>query len=176
MTIGMDSWSWKWTANGCHPSKSAYEAFFAGRTSCGWDHLVWKPWAPMRFNFFVWLVLRNRCWSSDRLAKRGLPHQPSCHLCNQCDETIQHLLLRCVYAREVWFGVLHWLGVGRLTPSSIDHILPWWSSWQQTIPPKMKKGINSVIICALRCIWLERNRRIFKNKSLLASQGPRHFA
>lgn len=34
-------------------------------------------------------------------------------------------------------------------------------------PPKFRKGVNSVFLCTLCCIWLEPNQRVFKNKSLL---------
>jgi hypothetical protein len=31
--------------------------------------------------FFIWLAI-NKCWTSDRLANRGLPHQPACPFCD----------------------------------------------------------------------------------------------
>jgi hypothetical protein len=30
--------------------------------------------APPPCKMFIWLVLKNRVWTADRLAKRGLPH------------------------------------------------------------------------------------------------------
>uniref|UniRef100_A0A453F0W5 Reverse transcriptase zinc-binding domain-containing protein n=1 Tax=Aegilops tauschii subsp. strangulata TaxID=200361 RepID=A0A453F0W5_AEGTS len=47
----------------------------------------------------------DRCWTSDRLARRGLQHQDVCPFCDQHDETINHLLVECVLAREVWTRV-----------------------------------------------------------------------
>lgn len=37
----------------------------------------------------------------DSLVKRGLPHQAACPLCDQDVETINHILVSCVFAREV---------------------------------------------------------------------------
>ena len=36
---------------------------------------TWKSKAPLRCRFFLWLAMHNRCWISDRLARRGLDHQ-----------------------------------------------------------------------------------------------------
>lgn len=50
-----------------------------------------------------------------------------------------------------------------------DSILQWWTSCQLCIPPKLRKGVNSVVISLLWCIWLERSRHVFKHTSLLPS-------
>jgi len=34
----------------------------------------------------LWLMAHNRCWTADRLARRGLPHPEECPLCEQEDE------------------------------------------------------------------------------------------
>ncbi|KAG2565174.1 hypothetical protein PVAP13_7NG025168 [Panicum virgatum] len=54
---------------------------------------IWKSWAPLRCKFFLWLAIKQRIWTADRLAKRGLPHHAACPLCDQEQETAQHLLL-----------------------------------------------------------------------------------
>jgi hypothetical protein len=36
--------------------------------------------------FFMWLVEHNRCWTTDRLAKRGMDHPEHFSLCDQCYE------------------------------------------------------------------------------------------
>uniref|UniRef100_A0A452YW54 Reverse transcriptase zinc-binding domain-containing protein n=1 Tax=Aegilops tauschii subsp. strangulata TaxID=200361 RepID=A0A452YW54_AEGTS len=63
---------------------------------------TWKSKVPLQCHFFMWLANKNRCWTSDRLATRGLPHQDTCPFCDQHEESIQHLLLSCVFARQVW--------------------------------------------------------------------------
>jgi len=53
---------------------------------------------------------------SDRLAKRGLPHLAVCPHCDQAEETVQHILVACVFSRQVWAVILHKLGLGSLAP------------------------------------------------------------
>lgn len=64
-----------------------YLATFAGRTCCSWKHLVWQPWAPLKFKFFVWLVC-YRCWTLDKFAKQGLPDRGKVFLVFRWDVTI----------------------------------------------------------------------------------------
>jgi hypothetical protein len=71
----------------------------------------------------MWLVAHNKCWTVDRLAKRGLQHPESCPLCDQEGEIINHLLVACVFSRQVWFLVLQQFGLQALTlqPQMGDH-------------------------------------------------------
>ena len=69
-----DTVKWVWESNGTFSVKSAYEARFLGREVSPTAAFTWKSKAPLRCRFFSWLAIRNRCWTSDRLARRGLPH------------------------------------------------------------------------------------------------------
>lgn len=86
--------------------KSACERFFVGGIE----------FEPHKAKLFLWLAIRNRCWTADRLQHRGMPHPKICPLYDQCNETINHLLLGCVFAREIWYHVLQWTGMDRLAP------------------------------------------------------------
>jgi hypothetical protein len=48
----------------------------------------------------LWLAAHNKCWAADRLAKRGLSHPDKCLLCDQEEETINHLLVSCCDQEE----------------------------------------------------------------------------
>jgi len=56
--------------------------------------------------FFLWLAAFKRCWTADRLQKRGLTHPESCPLYDQEHEGIDHLLVGRVFARHFWFRLL----------------------------------------------------------------------
>jgi hypothetical protein len=51
-----------------------------------------------------------------RLSHHGLDHLERCPLCDQEEETVQHLLTSCVFARSVWFSVLCIVGLQHLAP------------------------------------------------------------
>jgi len=94
-----DSHIWRLSSSGQYSAKSAFEGFFLGSTSFGPYERIWKSWAPPKCRFFMWLVTHDRCWTADRLAGQGLPHPAQCPLCDQEEETINHLLVSCVFAR-----------------------------------------------------------------------------
>lgn len=74
---------------------------------------------PMNYMFFVWLAINNKCWTYDRLAKRGLPHQSACPFCDQAEETINHILAACVLSREVCTWFLRELGLDVAPPPQL---------------------------------------------------------
>ncbi|XP_073363040.1 uncharacterized protein [Aegilops tauschii subsp. strangulata] len=64
-----DNVQWSWEANGLYSARSAYAAKFMGRQRSPTTSFTWKSKALLRCHFFTWLALRNRCWTSDRLAR-----------------------------------------------------------------------------------------------------------
>jgi len=95
-----DQFRWKLNQLGSYSSKIAYDACFVGSIRFPPWRRIWKSWAPLHCKFFLWLAIKQRIWTTGRLAKRGLPHQAACPLCDQEQETSQHLLLTCVFTRQ----------------------------------------------------------------------------
>jgi len=88
----------------------------------------------------MWLVAHNRCWTADRLAKRGLPHPERCPLCDQAEETIEHLLISCVFSRQVWYNILHKVGLQDLSPQPDDNSFDaWWARTNSGVDDQTKK-------------------------------------
>ena len=111
---------------------------------------------PLSLKLHMWLALKNRLWTADILQKRGLPHPPQCPLCSQDTETGEHLLVQCVFAREVWHTVLQWRGLQGLTPGPDSTAAQWWTDLAAALPcKKMKKEVSGLVILTARFIWLE---------------------
>ncbi|GJN14043.1 hypothetical protein PR202_gb00818 [Eleusine coracana subsp. coracana] len=124
----------------------------AGATTFEPWRRLWKAWVPPKCKIFLWLAIRNRCWTADRLARRGLPHLEQCPLCDQTDQTVQHLLTTCVLAREFWSRVLSKLNLEDRVPTlEEDCFANWWRRVVNKIPKEMKKGLNTVIILGALC-------------------------
>jgi hypothetical protein len=100
--------------DGSYSPKSVYAGLPQGTFSSRYWVRIWKSWAPGKSRFFMWLVVRDRCWTVDRLVKWGLRHPSRC--CNQ-KENINHLLLSCVFAQEFWFNILRRVGLQHLSPA-----------------------------------------------------------
>jgi hypothetical protein len=142
---------WSWSVDGVYSSKSAYTAFFAGRSRAITAAQVWRSRAPYGCRFFAWIVSRDRCWTADRLERWRLPHPAACPLCDQEPETIQHLLLGCVVARKVWAWALnHWDRLAWL-PDADTELLQWWAS--RPCPKATQRDFWTTTILIFWCIW-----------------------
>ena len=80
------------------------------------------------------------------MARRGLDHPDKCPLCDQQDETIQHILVSCVFARETWTKVLIRVGLLPLAPDSTNEVFQNWRASELQVPKTQKKGFNSLVI------------------------------
>lgn len=105
----------KLTSSGTYSAKSAYKALFLGSTKFEPWERIWKSWVPRKCSF-LWLAAHNRCWTTDRLEKRNMPHAELCVLCDQEKETINHLLVGCVFACQFWFFILQRNGLVTMEP------------------------------------------------------------
>lgn len=142
-----DQHVWRHESSGQFTSKSCYNVLFSGSiTFEPWKQL-WKSWAPPKCKTFLWLAIRNRCWTADRLRKCGMPHPVVCPLCDQEQETVQHLLTTCVFARQFWHGILAPFNLGHLIPSPVEaSFVEWWGGVINQIHKDKKKGFNSAIM------------------------------
>uniref|UniRef100_A0A0A9HR92 Reverse transcriptase zinc-binding domain-containing protein n=1 Tax=Arundo donax TaxID=35708 RepID=A0A0A9HR92_ARUDO len=167
LSLGVeDQHLWAPSVTGEFSCKSAYVRFFTGAVEFEPWKLIWKSWTPPRCKFFMWLAILNRCWTADRLARRGLDHPDRCPLCDQADETIQHLLFACVFARGIWFSVLSITGLQQLTPNQDGQTLQeWWSQAQFEVTPQCRKGFNSLVILIAWWLWKHRNSCVFEGAS-----------
>jgi hypothetical protein len=174
---------WRLSSNGIYSAKSAYDGFFLGSTLFRPWERIWKSWAPPKCRFFLWLVAHNACWTADRLARRGLPHPECCPLCDQEEETIDHLLVNCVFAREFWFFLFRQVGLQNLSPQSPDlSFHAWWDDASSISEVGLKRqGVNSLIILGAWTIWNHRNSCVFDGaapnlaKALILAGEERHL-
>jgi hypothetical protein len=99
---------------------------------------------------------------ADRLARHGLDHPEKCPLCDQMEETMNHLLVSCVFSRQFWFNLLRQVQLQDLTPQPDNNsFMEWWGNLNNQVTGPTKKGLNSIIILCAWTIWKHRNRCIF---------------
>jgi len=147
---------------GTYSAKTAYEGFFLGSVVFPHHKRIWKTWALPKWRFFIWLVAQKRVWTADRLAKRGLVHPDKCPLCDQEDETIDHLLVTCSFSREFWYLLLRKFDMHSLAPQPDVGSYPgWWESVGNIVNGLTKKGLDSLVILRASILWKDRNKCVF---------------
>jgi hypothetical protein len=129
-----------------------------------------KAKAPPHCKFFIWLVHLDRCWTSERLQRHNLQSNGPCALCSQEAGTIHHLLLSCIYAKEVWYKLLRRVGFWYLMPVQQPLMAGWWIQQWKRVAKELPKGLDTFVCLVCWSIWKERNARVFNNKSLQAAR------
>jgi hypothetical protein len=171
LTHEADRHVWIHSSSRQFSSKSCYKALFMGSiTFEPWKRL-WKTWTPPKCKFFLWLTIRNRCWTADRLQKRGLDDPEVCPLCDQELENIQHLFCNCIFARQFWHCILSSLRLANLSPASNESNLSpasnessfaeWWRKVCKQVHKSKRRGFNSIIIMGAWCLRLHQNKAVF---------------
>jgi hypothetical protein len=70
-----------------------------------------------------------------------------------------HLLLGCVYSKEVWFKALRKFGWHAVALTVVQTpFVDWWLRARQSIRKARRKCFNSVVMLIT---WLQRNARVF---------------
>ncbi|GJN03178.1 hypothetical protein PR202_ga20588 [Eleusine coracana subsp. coracana] len=162
LTDEEDRHVWNLDASSHYSSRSAYKAYFNDSISFEPWKRLWKTWAPAKCKLFLWLAIRNKCWTANRLAKRGLDHPEKCPLCDQEEEMIQHLLTTCVVAREVWYKLLQPLSLASSAPRRRElSFADWWHKTMKKVKKEDRKGVNFLIILGDWIIWKHRNACVF---------------
>nr|XP_028964583.1 uncharacterized protein LOC114827108 [Malus domestica] len=65
---------------------------------------IWQLAVPPKIQHFLWVSLHLGLPTGKALFTRRLSSSPSCPLCQNIDETVEHVFLRCPWVAAVWFG------------------------------------------------------------------------
>ncbi|XP_022014824.1 uncharacterized protein LOC110914332 [Helianthus annuus] len=70
----------------------------------------WNKWVPPKVNLFVWRDAKNRIPAKYELVRRGVAlENETCSRCGAEEESVEHLLFKCVIARATWWDIMVWL-------------------------------------------------------------------
>jgi hypothetical protein len=159
---GRDKLWWMPSRKGVFEVKTFYRALSPhGAVSFPWKS-VWKSKAPPRVAFFVWTAMHNKILTLDNIGRRGLVVVNRCWLCESDVESVDHLLLHCAVARDLWITFFARFGLCWVMPRSVKELLASWWTAGRTRSAVVWKMVPH---CILWCIWRERNNRCFEGVS-----------
>ena len=84
---------------------------------------VWNNMVPLKVGFFAWEASWGKVLTLDQLKKRGRSIANRCYLCEEEEETLNHLLVHCPKARMLWDLILAIVGIGWVFPFSVRQVL-----------------------------------------------------
>nr|GEX81330.1 hypothetical protein [Tanacetum cinerariifolium] len=67
-----------------------------------WCHVVWFKQFQPRHAFMLWLVIKERLSTQDRLARWNCQANVECPLCKKEKDSHAHLFFKCDFAEQIW--------------------------------------------------------------------------
>mgnify|MGYP005835639323 CR=1 FL=1 len=148
--------------SGQYTARSVYRALHLGLATSPRYECIWRSGAILKCKIFAWLAVQYRLWTSDRRARHGLQDTTAaCYTCLQEEDMVDHILLLCPYAKEVWHLCFTEIRVTVRQPQSGDSLEPWWLQARNAISKTDRRGFDTTVIFVAWSLWKQRNARVF---------------
>ena len=123
------SWAWRKI---CHVKNTFKQLFFNdnGSSKCtqytlnmgySWnigdsETKEWWPWMNNKWIlpkhlFIIWIIAHKRLLTQARMQHLNLTTQGYCNICDDGQETVNHLFTKCRYSREIFAKLVEWCGI-----------------------------------------------------------------
>ncbi|XP_071715051.1 uncharacterized protein [Rutidosis leptorrhynchoides] len=143
-----------------YKTSQAWVDLTASTITVPWHHVVWFPQANPKHAFIMWLAVKERLTTHDKLMKWYPSKSFKCALCDKEEDSISHLFFECEFSKKVW-SELKKLLIFRGLPGNLQGIVNMLAGFPFRC--QIWDVINSLTVAAaVYHIWQERNCRIFK--------------
>ncbi|KAM6567268.1 hypothetical protein CsatA_026396 [Cannabis sativa] len=141
-------------AAGNYKISDVYNHMTIGNQVCHWSKQVWSRMNIPKHSFLLWLAVQDRLKTRRRLVRFQIATDAQCILCNESDETAEHLYFCCKFSKECLEQVKAWLGWGATT-ISLQEIIRWINRAKKS---KFRKAVYTAATAALVYhIWKTSN-------------------
>ena len=103
--------------------KIMYKSFDTSPTVEFPYRLVWNPVVPPKIEVFAWEASWGKALTMDQLKRQGLTLVNRYVMCEEDEETIDHLLIHCKCAKLLWDLFLSIVEISWVFPHSVLHSL-----------------------------------------------------
>ncbi|GJS80066.1 RNA-directed DNA polymerase, eukaryota, reverse transcriptase zinc-binding domain protein [Tanacetum coccineum] len=138
--------------------KQVWKDSHADGMRTNWTGMVWYAQCIPKHAFVLWMAVQGRLLTQDRIMKWKPNAILLCPLCEECNDSHEHLFFKCKLSEKIW----KYLQAKLCRKYSMD--------WQTVIVEmsQLKKSKNiwcivSKLVCgaAVYYLWNERNSRLF---------------
>ncbi|CAB4263971.1 unnamed protein product [Prunus armeniaca] len=123
--------------------------------------LLWFNQNIPRMSFIMWMAIKGKLPTLERIAAYRPLVVTSCPLCHGPPESIDHLFFKWSYSEAIWRQIIRKCRVVGI-PHSWHLLIPWASSsWNGKSARSVVKRL--CLAASVYFIWKDRNCRIFIN-------------
>ena len=149
-----------------YSTKTVYNTLSQSGRVVKWNKVVWFSQCNPRMAFILWMAMRCKLQTQDRIMRWNNDTNMKCALCNNVQDSHNHLFFECLYSKHIWSCLKKKLRKEWLTDT-------WENIMEQFANDPCNNTINSVLAritleTAVYHIWKERNTRIFTGEELEA--------
>lgn len=137
-------------------TQGTWEFIREKKICCEWADAVWFKYSTPRYSFILWMVMKGRLATGDKMRIWMSNINVECVLCNEPLETLEHLFFECSYSAKIWEVLMKEILKDQYTVRwvAILRIL------RDPTRCKMQLFIIKYLFQAtVYMIWRERNRR-----------------
>jgi len=145
---------WGLHHNGLYSVNSMYRTLL-GTQAIPYSTLIWKLKLPLKIKVFMWYLYKRVNLTKDNLARRQWQGDRRCCFYSS-NESIQHLLFDCHYAKFMWRIVQ--VSFNLIPPTSVHNLF---TGWLDGVNRKLKSQILVGASAICWTIWLTRNDIVF---------------
>ncbi|GLT95879.1 hypothetical protein SLE2022_135360 [Rubroshorea leprosula] len=159
-----DEWSWKMGKTGHYTVKTTYEILSNREEDVVVNHKkMWKSSIPSKVSVFSWQLLQDKLPTKDNLVKRGVLNvnqDNSCCWCATAPEKVDHFLLNCDFAYNIWMRVCRWWGLTTVLSNTYLSMFHqhWWNGGKTVY-----KAWMAVWFAVVWTLWLGTNDKVFQD-------------
>ncbi|XP_071741318.1 uncharacterized protein [Rutidosis leptorrhynchoides] len=118
---------------------------------------------PKKIEIFAWRTLKRRIPVRIELDKRGINlHSVRCPVCDDDLESVNHSIVSCKFASDVWSRIYNWGKLGPCSCSNVDILEGNIAHASTSLGQKIWQVV--VWVCAYY-LWKNRNLKVFHNES-----------
>jgi hypothetical protein len=119
----VDQLQWPSTTSGLFEVRSYYRLLTSHNTTNFPWRSIWQSRVPHKVAVFSWLVAQGKILTLDNLHRRGFWVLDWCFMCKRAGESVNHLMIHCEYAQELWSMIFCLFGVSWAMPQTTYELL-----------------------------------------------------
>ena len=155
----VDQMQWDCTTSGLFEVRSYYQMLTSNNniTNFPWKS-IWQCRVPHKVTFFSWLVAQEKILTINNLRRCRILVLNWCFMCKRAGESVNHLMLHCEYAQELWSMIFCLFGISWVMPQTSYALL---HCWRRKGPAYIVW--NAIPSCLMWLLWRERNQWAFED-------------
>ncbi|KAK1413815.1 hypothetical protein QVD17_29551 [Tagetes erecta] len=153
--------------------KTAFEDLSVTQPDVDWRKIVWYSQGIPSHMYILWLAIRQRLLTQDRLMRWDSSKSLICSLCKAQPDSHEHLFFKCDFSVQVW-NKLKDIAKLQDYPNALEDCVK--KLERTNVPKRFQSILQRLMLAAMTYfIWQERNLRLFQQRHRTDEEVSMHI-